>query len=97
VFSFLDFDCESHWPVFESTLADQAPDRICNKFLSKSAIRRWARALGLGQWSLFDGTQKWIRLTEALAGSDGGQADGVAEFGQSVAVLRKPAYESGSQ
>jgi ubiquinone/menaquinone biosynthesis C-methylase UbiE len=89
VFSFLDFECESHWPVFESTVADRDPARVINKFISKGAIRRWCRALGLAEESICDGTAPWIALTEPFTYSNGRRVEGVVEFGQSVAVLRK--------
>jgi SAM-dependent methyltransferase len=90
VFSFLDFECESHWPVFEATLADRNPNRILNKFISKGAIRRWCRALGLQEEAMFEGYSPWITLTEPFTYIDGRRAEGVVEFGQSVAVFRKP-------
>ena len=89
VFSFLDFECETHWPIFEATVADQRPDRVINKFISKGAIHRWARALDLGVVRIFDGPQPWIELTQPFTYIDGRKAEGVVEFGQSVAVLRK--------
>jgi SAM-dependent methyltransferase len=91
VFSYLDFECESHWPIFESTLANRNPQRVINKFISKGAIRRWARALGLAEVALHDGFQPWITLTEPFTYSDGRRAEGVVEFGQSIAVLQKGA------
>jgi len=90
VFSFLDFECPTHWPIFEATLADQNPDRVINKFISKGAIRCWAGALGLEVIALYDGPERWIELTQPFTYSDGRRAEGVVEFGQSVAVLQKP-------
>jgi ubiquinone/menaquinone biosynthesis C-methylase UbiE len=89
VFSFLDFECDSHWPVFESTLSDKDPNRVINKFISKGAIRRWAQVLGLKVEAIFEGPEAWIRLTEPFTYADGRRAEGVVEFGQSVAVLAK--------
>jgi ubiquinone/menaquinone biosynthesis C-methylase UbiE len=89
VFSFLDFECESHWSIFEATLADQNPQRVINKFISKGAIRRWARALGLNVEAIHDGPEAWIELSEPFTYSDGRRAEGIVEFGQSIAVLRK--------
>jgi SAM-dependent methyltransferase len=87
VFSFLDFECESHWHVFEATMADRDPQRVINKFISKGAIRRWSRALGLRLEAIHDGPHPWIQLTRPFAYRDGRRAEGVVEFGQSVAVL----------
>jgi SAM-dependent methyltransferase len=89
VFSFLDFECETHWPIFELTVADQNPERVINKFISKGAIRRWARALAMEVVTIYDGPERWIQLTEPFTYIDGRHAEGVVEFGQSVAVLRK--------
>jgi ubiquinone/menaquinone biosynthesis C-methylase UbiE len=88
VFSYLDYDVESHWTVFEQTMADRNPDRVLNMFMSKSAIRRWARELELEIVRLYDGDEKWIHLTENFTYIDGRGASGVVEFGHSVAVLR---------
>jgi ubiquinone/menaquinone biosynthesis C-methylase UbiE len=88
VFSFLDFECETHWPIFQATVADRNPQRVINKFISKGAIRRWARALALQEEVIFEGPQPWINLIEPFTYIDGRRAEGVVEFGQSVAVLR---------
>ena len=88
VFSFLDFECDSHWPVFEATVADRNPDRVINKFISKGAIRRWSRALGLRLEAIHDGPHPWIMLTQPFNYLDGRRAEGVVEFGQSIAVLK---------
>jgi ubiquinone/menaquinone biosynthesis C-methylase UbiE len=90
VFSYLDFDVASHWPVFESTLANTDPNRVLNKFISKSAISRWAKALSLEVERLYDGSEPWIGLTEEFTYSDGRLATGIVEFGQSVGVIRVP-------
>jgi ubiquinone/menaquinone biosynthesis C-methylase UbiE len=89
VFSFLDFECDSHWPVFESTLSDKDPQRVINTFTSKGAIRRWAHVLGLKIEAIFNGPDPWIALTEPFTYADGRRAEGIVEFGQSVAVLGK--------
>lgn len=89
VFSFLDFECESHWPIFEATLSDRDLHRVINKFISKGAIRRWATVLGLKVEAIFDGPTPWINLTEPFDYTDGRRAEGVVEFGQSIAVLQK--------
>jgi ubiquinone/menaquinone biosynthesis C-methylase UbiE len=89
VLSFLDFECESHWPVFANTVADRNPHRILNKFISKGAIRRWCRELDLREEAMFEGHAPWIKLSESFSYLDGRRAEGVVEFGQSVAVLSK--------
>jgi ubiquinone/menaquinone biosynthesis C-methylase UbiE len=89
VFSFLDFECESHWPVFESTLADTDPQRVINNFISKGAIRRWAHVLGLRVDAIYNGPEDWVRLTEPFTYADGRRAEGIVQFGHSFAVLSK--------
>jgi ubiquinone/menaquinone biosynthesis C-methylase UbiE len=93
VFSFLDFECESHWTIFEATLADRNPARVINKFISKGAIRRWSRALGFHEEAIWDGSDSWIHLQESFRYIDGRIAEGMVEFGQSVGVLRAPKEE----
>jgi ubiquinone/menaquinone biosynthesis C-methylase UbiE len=90
VFSYLDFEVASHWTVFENTLADTNPRRVLNKFISKPAITRWAKALSLEIETLYDGSEPWIKLTEDFKYSDGRLASGTVEFGQSVGVVRVP-------
>lgn len=86
VFSFLDFEVESHWAVFTSTLANENENRVLNKFVSKPSIRRFARELGLKEERIYDGPEKWIQLTEPFTYIEGRRAEGTVEFGQSVAV-----------
>lgn len=89
VFSYLDFAVDWHWPVFEATLRDANPDRILNKFLSKDAIRAFARNLRLRVAALHDGPDTWITLTEPIRYEDGRTAEGTTYFGQSVCILEK--------
>ncbi|HEY4989382.1 MAG TPA: class I SAM-dependent methyltransferase [Opitutaceae bacterium] len=90
VFSYLDFEVESHWAVFQSTLADLNPNRILNKFTGKAAFRRWAKALSLEIGTFHDGPDPWIRLIRDFTYSDGRKATGIVEFGQSVGVIQVP-------
>ena len=91
VFSYLDFEVPSHWTVFENTLADKNPNRVLNKFISKPAIVRWAKALSLEIERFYDGSESWIKLTRDFTYSDGRLASGVVEFGQSICVMTVPA------
>ncbi len=88
VFSYLDFEVPSHWTVFESTVANRNHDRVLNKFISKPAITKWCEQIGLSVECLHEGYEPWITLTESFRYSDGREAKGIAEFGQSVAILR---------
>jgi ubiquinone/menaquinone biosynthesis C-methylase UbiE len=81
VFSFLDFECDRHWHIFEATVADQNPLRVINKFISHGAIRRWARALDLKVEVIYDGSAPWVNLDEPFNYTDGRRAEGVVEFG----------------
>lgn len=91
VFSYLDFAVPSHWTLFELTVADTNPNRVLNMFVSKDAIAAWSRHLGLDVTVLHDGHHPWIKLVQNFRYSDGRQATGTAEFGQSIAVLTRPA------
>jgi ubiquinone/menaquinone biosynthesis C-methylase UbiE len=86
VFSFLDYGCDAHWPLFLKTVEDQNPQRVLNKFITPEMIRRWARALGLRVERLYDGAEPWVRRAGSV--EPGGNGDeSRAAFGQSVAVL----------
>jgi len=76
VFSFLDFECEPHWSLFEQTIADARPERIINKFVAKSSIRRWTRALAVTEERIYDGADRWVQLVESFTYSDGRRAGG---------------------
>ena len=89
VFSYLDFAVATHWTMFELTMADQSPDPVLNKFISKDAIHAWAQHLGLRVEQLHDGPSEWINLLEPITYIDGREVSGVSYFGQSVAVVSK--------
>lgn len=96
VFSFLDFECASHWPIFEATLADRNPHRVINKFISKAGIKCWAQAIGFTPpVTIYEGPECWIKLSQPFTYIDGRRADGTVEFGQSVAILSKPTGSEG--
>lgn len=81
VCSFLDLECEAHWPVFLATAANDDPARVLNKFTTCNALGRLARAAGLNVRAIHPGTQKWIST-----GEENGR-DLLVEFGQSIAIL----------
>lgn len=85
VCSFLDFESEAHWPIFLATVADQDPTRVLNKFTTRNALSRLARAAGLNVQSFYPGTEKWIASAQKHSGTDS-TADYI-EFGQSIAVF----------
>jgi SAM-dependent methyltransferase len=89
VFSFLDFAVPSHWTIFEQTLAQQSGEGVLNQFISKDAIHAWCAHSGLVVEAIHDGYQPWITLAKKIRYADGREAEGVVEFGQSVAVLRR--------
>ncbi|MEO6245335.1 MAG: class I SAM-dependent methyltransferase [Opitutaceae bacterium] len=91
VFSYLDFAVPSHWTLFDLTVADTNPNRVLNMFVSKDGIAAWSQHLGLEVTALHDGHQPWIELVKSFRYADGREAAGVVEFGQSVAVLTRPA------
>jgi len=86
VFSFLDFDCDSHWPLFLKTVDESDPNRVLNKFTTKGAIRRLVRGAALQVQTIFDGQERWVPLSTPVALENSGTMEGVVEFGQSVAV-----------
>jgi SAM-dependent methyltransferase len=87
VFSFLDFGCDLHWPIFVKMVDDPIPSGVLNKFITKLTIDRWARSLGLRVEEIRDGSEKWIPVANTALKEDGTRFDDLALFGQSVAVL----------
>ncbi len=85
VFSFLDYSVEDHWATFESSLADQSPNRPIVHFLNRNTIERWCGRLGLRLERVYDGPEAWIGLGPPLV-----LHDLTAPFWQSIAVLTKP-------
>lgn len=77
VFSFLEYLVDSHWQIFESTVAAQKvqANGLLNTFIERSAIDLWCDRLGYQR-------ESYIPATEAVPGS--------APLGQTVAILRKP-------
>ncbi len=90
VFSYLDFAVPSHWTLFDLTVADTNPNRVLNMFVSKDGIAAWSQHLGLEVTALHDGHHPWIELVKSFHYADGREAAGIAEFGQSIAVLTRP-------
>lgn len=90
VFSYLDLGLPSHWPIFETVLANRNENRVLNQFISKEALRAMGARLGLQEERFYDGPETWIRLESPITYADGRRVEGVVEFGQSVGVLRRP-------
>lgn len=87
VFSYLDFECDGHWPLFLQTAADERPDRVLNSFTTETAIRRLARGAGLMVRAFHPSGEKWISVEGPILSEDDSNARGPLEFGQSIAVL----------
>jgi len=77
VFSFLEFQVEHHWSVFEQTVEATRNDTLphLNVFIEQSTIELWAAHLGF----------------ETPVFVQPGEAGAAGRLGQSVATLRKPA------
>jgi len=77
VLSFLEFQCDSHWAAFESTVAAQREQRrvVLNMFHERSVIETWSNRLGY--------------VMEAYIPGTGAPWNGKPLW-QSVAILRKP-------
>jgi SAM-dependent methyltransferase len=91
VFSFLDYDVEGAWGVFEANLAWVRERTIAghlNVFLNPRDLRLWARRLGFRVQAIHRGDQPFIAVDAATATA--AVAPGTYALGQSVCVLRKP-------
>lgn len=89
VFSFLEFQIESHWNVFAHSL-ENSPRYPLNQFIERAAIETWTKRLNFEIDAIHDGDKPHIPLEDDLAWSDGRIMQGFGNLGQSVAVLCKP-------
>ena len=88
IFSFLDFECESHWRIFQESLENRTNKGVMNKFLSKSTIEIWTKKLGLKIDGIYDGNNTFIPVADL--GQSGLEEEIEVQktaFGQSLAVL----------
>lgn len=96
VFSFLEFEVESHWDVFEATLSSLRADGglHVNQFMSRDLIAAWARSLGVEVERIQRGDVPHIDLTNPeFVATQNPVVDGRSNLGQSVAVLRVPSAQ----
>jgi ubiquinone/menaquinone biosynthesis C-methylase UbiE len=93
VMSFLQFTIPGHWKNFENVLANTTSNfrAPINAFIEPEVFRVWSKHLGLELEKIIPGNQKQIPLTEPIQFENGSRQEGMASFGQSVAVMRKPA------
>jgi len=88
VLSFLDFNVEEHWPIFESNLSDVGiGSQPMNVFMATDLLRQWARHLDLGVETIKNGDDPYIPLAAPIAFANGRVAEGRVAFGQSICVL----------
>jgi ubiquinone/menaquinone biosynthesis C-methylase UbiE len=91
VISFLEFQVQSHWAVFEHNLSKIGSRYHLNPFMSRDGIQAWARHLGLRVEAIFDGDTPHIPLPEPVVLDDGTVAEGKGNLGQSICILVKDA------
>lgn len=96
VLSFLDFQCPGTWSVFEEMLAVAEAGRgggHLNMFIGRDDIRVWADRLGMTVVDVVPGDKQADWATEASTALLGKKLAPFA-FGQSLAILEKPAAAS---
>ena len=94
VFSFLEFRVPAHWDVMEANLSAIGSDQVLNQFMSTDAVEVWSRHLDLEVIDIFRGDEPFIPLARPIS-VNGLEFHDFGTFGQSVAVLRKPANAQG--
>lgn len=92
VFSFLEFDEPSHWPVFQQSVDQTRKQQrsVLNAFIDRGAIKIWSTKLGFELEMLRGGSEKFINLTQPIVHEDGTRMEGRAALWQSACILRKP-------
>jgi ubiquinone/menaquinone biosynthesis C-methylase UbiE len=88
VFSFLEFEEPSHWPIFENAIRvlDDTSHPL-TMFTERSAIRTWAAHLNLKIEAIVDASAPHINLERPLTLDSGALLQGKVAFGQSICVL----------
>jgi len=89
LFTFLDFRIPCHWPTFENSLDLVTKNTHLDQFMSRDDLGTWAEHLDLEVVQIDDGDRPHIPLSAPIAYEDGRVMEGMGNFGQSVAVLRK--------
>ncbi len=91
VFTFIEFATPHHWNLFEDSIrqVDDARQPL-NVFISRDAIRLWARYLGLEVELIRESVEPHIPIPHPVRYDDGRVAEGLVALGQSIAVLRVP-------
>jgi len=88
VASFLDFEVDEHWLVFENNLKDVGVGAApLNVFMSVGLLRQFAKHLELEIEVIKNGDEKHIPLSKPVTSSD--SVEDLAASGQSVCVMRK--------
>jgi SAM-dependent methyltransferase len=92
VLSFLEFDMDFHWDVFESTIRDarESNQHPLNVFIERNALKVWAGRLGLEVVAMRDGSEAFVPLASPVTLENGVVMAGFGNLGQSICVLRKP-------
>jgi SAM-dependent methyltransferase len=90
VFTFLEFRIPCHWSIFEATTMPESNTRHLDQFMSRDAIEAWAEHLDLEIVTIEDGDKPHIPLPHPIEYKDGRIMQDNGNFGQSVAILRKP-------
>jgi ubiquinone/menaquinone biosynthesis C-methylase UbiE len=89
VFSFTEFCCPSHWPVFEMAVAEIGLDLPLYVFIAREAIEVWAAHLALTIETIQGGEERYIELPHPVFSDDGTPPGFEGTLGQSVCVLMK--------
>jgi ubiquinone/menaquinone biosynthesis C-methylase UbiE len=92
LFTFLDFAQPHHWHIFQR-FVDRTkagiPHLHVEQFVDKTAIKAWAQMLDLKIKQIFDGSERYIHLSEEITLDNGSKLSGAMTIGQSTCVMQK--------
>ncbi|MCB1121847.1 MAG: class I SAM-dependent methyltransferase [Verrucomicrobiae bacterium] len=89
VFSYLAYDCESHWPFFAYVVGNRNVEPT-NQLMAHSQIRLWAERLGAPLIELHDGDKPFFPIDRPITLENGAEMRELGMLGQSVCILEKP-------
>lgn len=94
VFSFLEFEMEPHWSIFESNLADVGPDgqpgsHHLNMFMSRDLIAAWQKHLDFELLEIKSGDKPCVDFEKPVTLSNGTELSGPQSLWQSLCIIAK--------
>ena len=87
IVSFLDFNIDTHWTIFQNDVKDIGSAKPLNIFMSPDILRTWAKHLDLEVEIIKDANTPYVPVSEPITFEDGTVATDKAPLWQSLCVM----------